>query len=79
MKWTNNAAHMRGIMSTHNNFVAKAKGKRTSEIPRSRWKDTIHRETVRRENVNWAHLVQNSVQWRALLNMKKKIFGVHKR
>jgi hypothetical protein len=56
-------------------LVGKAEGKRPLGRPRSRWENNIKmdlRETGI-DGANWIQLVQNRVQWRALVSMVMNI------
>jgi hypothetical protein len=58
-------------------LVGKPKGKRPLKIPRRRWENNIRMDfkKIGREVVNWMHLTQDRVQWRALVNTAMKKGG----
>jgi hypothetical protein len=51
-------------------LFGRPEGQRPLGRPRRRWEDTIklHLREIGIDGVNWIWLVQNRVQWRALLN-----------
>jgi hypothetical protein len=59
-----------GSCSTYKILVGKPEGKRSLRRPRCRWKYNI-RTDVREigwEPLNWIHLAQDRVHWRAAVN-----------
>jgi hypothetical protein len=51
-------------------LVRQPEGKRPLGIPRHRWEDNIRMDLreIGWEGVDWIHLAQDTVQWRALVN-----------
>jgi hypothetical protein len=58
-------------------FVGKSVGKRTVGRPRRREEDNIrmHLRKIGLESVDWMHLAQDRVQWRALVNTVMNLRG----
>ena len=56
-------------------FVENPVGKRPLGRPRRRLEDyiKIYLQEIRRERMDWIHLVQDRKQWWALMNMVRKI------
>jgi hypothetical protein len=52
-------------------LVGKPEGKRPLRIPRRKWEDNIKMDLrkIEIDGANWIRLAQNSVQWRAFVNM----------
>jgi hypothetical protein len=51
-------------------LVGQPEGKRSCRRPRRRWEDNIRMDLreIGWEGVDWMHLAQDRVQWRAVVN-----------
>jgi hypothetical protein len=65
------------MRSVYKILVAKSEGKRSLGRPKRRWEDNIRMDLrkIGSEGVDWTHLTQNRVQWRAPVNTVMN-FGV---
>jgi hypothetical protein len=69
--WAEHVARMGEMRNEYNILVEKTEGKRPLGRPRRKWENDIRmglREIVW-EGVDWKHLAQERVQWRAVVNM----------
>jgi transcription termination factor 2 len=70
MRWAGHVARMEEERSVYTVLVGRPEGKRPLGRPRSRWEDNIKMDLreIGIEGVNWIHLAQDRVQWRAFVN-----------
>jgi hypothetical protein len=70
MRWAGHVARMGEGRGAYSVLVGRPEGKRPLGRPRRSWEDNI--KMVPREigidEVNWIHLAQDRVQWRAYVN-----------
>jgi hypothetical protein len=64
------------MRSAYSILVGKPEGKRPLRRPRRKWEDNIRISFrfIGWEVVDWIHLAQNMVQWRALVNTKMNLW-----
>jgi hypothetical protein len=70
LRWAGHVARMGEVRGAYNILVGRPEGKRPLGRHRCRWEDNIKidlRET-RFGDVDWIHLAQDRVRWRALVN-----------
>jgi hypothetical protein len=70
MRWAGYVACMRKVRKANKILVEKPEGKRSLERPRHGWEDNIRMNLrdIGWERVDWIHLAQDKVHWRALVN-----------
>jgi hypothetical protein len=71
MWWAGHVARMGEGRGVYRVLVRRPEGKRLLGRPRRRWEDNIKLDLmeIRIDEANWIQLVQDSVCWRALVNL----------
>jgi hypothetical protein len=71
MRWAGHVARMGEGRSAYRVLVGRPEGKRPLGRPRRRWEDNIKMDLgeIAIDGANWIRLAQDSVQWRAFVNM----------
>jgi hypothetical protein len=70
MRWAGHAARMGAMRNSFTILVDKPEGTRPLERPRRKWADsiTIDLKEIGFEGVDWIHLDQDMIQWRAVMD-----------
>jgi hypothetical protein len=70
MRWAGHVARMGDGRGVYRIFIGRPEGKRPLGRRRRRWEDNIKMELreIGIDEVNWIHLAQVRVQWRACVN-----------
>jgi hypothetical protein len=70
MRWAGHMARMGEGRGAYRVLDGRHEGKRPLGRPRRRWEDNIKMDLrkIGIDEVNWIHLVQDRVQWRAFVN-----------
>jgi hypothetical protein len=78
IRWARHVARTEEVRKTYKILVGKPEGTRPFGRPRRRWKDNIEMDLkeIGWEGVEWIHLAQDVVQWRAVMKtvMKLRVF-----
>jgi hypothetical protein len=70
VKWLVNAAHVGDIRNAYQVLVGKPEGRKLFGRPRRTLEDNIKMDIkeIWCDGVDWIHLAQDTLQWRALVN-----------
>jgi hypothetical protein len=71
MRWAGLVARTEERRSVYRVLVGRPEGKRPLRRPRSRWEENIKMDIreIGIDEANWIRLAQDTVQWRAFVNM----------